>query len=471
MRRRSVAGPLILILVGALFLWNNVRPDIPIWQLLSQYWPFFLIAWGVLQLIEIGAAAASSRPLPRGMGGGSIVLIVFICLIGSGMFMIHRHGWRVGPGRLEMFGEQYDYPVNQQAPAGAARRIVFQNVRGNLRVTGGDTPEIRISGRKTIRAFRKNDADQADRDTPIDITTEGDHIVVRGNQDRVSGDRRVSSDLEVAVPRGFALEAHSRSGDMDVTGLGGDVDITSDHADVRLSNLTGNARVSLRRSDLIRAADLKGNLDLEGRGSDVQLENISGQVSINGSYGGTLSFKNLARPLHFESQNTDLRVEALPGQINMDLGEFTAKNLVGPVRLKTKTKDVKIEDFTDSLVLETERGDIAIEPGRVPLPKIDAKSKSGKIELALPEKAAFQLVATTERGEAMNDFGPPIQKQTEGRGSTLKGTTGKGAEISITTERGSVLVRKAGIVAAEKTQPAMPATPSAPPAPPAPEKF
>ena len=95
MRRRSVAGPLILILVGALFLWNNVRPDIPIWQLLSQYWPFFLIAWGVLQLIEIGAAAASSRPLPRGMGGGSIVLIVFICLIGSGMFMIHRHGWRV----------------------------------------------------------------------------------------------------------------------------------------------------------------------------------------------------------------------------------------------------------------------------------------------------------------------------------------------------------------------------------------
>src|SRR5689334_16325120 len=206
MRNRSVAGPLILIVIGGLFLWNNLRPDVPLWELISQYWPFFLIAWGVLQLIEIGVAASSSRPLPRGIGGGGVVLVIFICLIGSGMYFVHHRGagWHFGPGRLEMFGEQYDYPVSQQAPAGNARRIVFQNVRGNLRITGGDAPEIRISGRKTIRAFRKTEADQADRETPIDITTEGDHIVVRGNQDRVSGDRRVSSDLEVAVPRGFA---------------------------------------------------------------------------------------------------------------------------------------------------------------------------------------------------------------------------------------------------------------------------
>jgi hypothetical protein len=152
----------------------------------------------------------------------------------------------------------------------------------------------------------------------------------------------------------------------------------------------------------------------------------------------------------------------------MDLGEFNARNLVGPIRLKTKTKDVKIEDFTASLELETERGDITIEPGRMPLPKIEAKSRSGKIELALPEKAAFQLMATTEHGEAMNDFGPPIEKQTEGRASSLKGGTGQGPEITITTERGSVLVRKSGGNEAAQAPPAAPAPPSPPPAP---EKF
>jgi DUF4097 and DUF4098 domain-containing protein YvlB len=452
MRRRSLAGPLILIGVGALFLWNNLRPDIPFWNLLSLYWPFFLIAWGLLQLIEIGVSAAANRPLPRTIGAGGIVLVVFICIVGSGMYTATRHGWRIGPGRLEMFGEQYDYPVSQQAAVGGAHRIIFQNLHGNLRITGADAQEIRISGRKTVRAFRKPDADQADQSTPLEITTEGDQIIVRGNHERVSGDRRVSADLDVALPRTLSIETHSRAGDVDITDVAADVDVSSDRADVRLSKVGGNARVALRRSDLIRAADVKGNLDLEGRGSDVQLENVAGQATINGSYSGTLTFRNVAKPLHFESPNTDLRVEALPGQISMDLGELTAKNLVGPIRLKTKTKDVRIEDFSDSLELETERGDIAIQPGKLPLGKIEAHSRTGKIELALPDKAAFQLMATTEHGEAMNDFGPPIEKQTDGRSSSLKGRTGQGAEITISTGRGSVLVRKAGPEAEAKAK-------------------
>ena len=444
MRRRSFAGPLILIVIGALFLWNNLRPDVPLWNLVATWWPFFLIAWGALQLVEIGASAAAGKPLPRGIGGGGIVLVVFVCLIGSGMYTATRHGWHIGPERLDMFGEQYDYPVSQQAPAAGVRRIVFQNMRGNLRISGGDLQEVRISGRKTIRAFRKSDADQADRATPIEISTEGDRLILRGNQDRVSGDRRVTADLEVVVPRAVAIEAHDRTGDIDVTDLGGDVDVSSDHSDVRLTKLGGNARVSLRRSDLIRAVDIKGTIDLDGHGSDIQLENVAGQVTINGSYSGSLNFRNLAKPLHFESPNTDLQVRALPGQISMDLGDFTAKNLVGPIHLKTKSKDVRIEDYTDSLELETDRGDIAIQPGRLPLGKIDAHSRSGKIELAIPDKATFQLQATAKHGEVMNDFGPSIEKQTDGRSSSLKGGTGQGAAISITTDRGSVLVRKAG---------------------------
>jgi DUF4097 and DUF4098 domain-containing protein YvlB len=435
---------MILIAIGGLFLWNNLRPDVNIWNLIALYWPFFLIAWGLAQIVEIAACAAARRPLPRSIGNGEIVLVVFICLIGSLMYTSNRHGWHVGPNRLEMFGEQFDYPVSQQAAVSSARRVVFQNMRGNLRISGGDAAEIHISGRKTVRAFRRSEADQADRDTPVDIVTEGDQIVVRSNQDRISGDRRVSADLEIVLPRRLAVETHSRSGDTDISDVAADVDVSSDRGDVRISRVGGNARVALRRGDLIRAVELKGNLDLEGRASDVQLESVAGQVTINGQYSGTLSFKNLGRPLHFESPNTDLRVEALPGEINMDLSEFTARKIVGPIHLKTKSKDVKIEDFTQSLDLETERGDIAIDPGRVPLAKIDVRSKYGKIELALPDKAAFQLSATTQRGEAMNDFGPEIQKQSEGRASTLKGSVGSGPEISLSTGRGSVLVRKSG---------------------------
>lgn len=451
MRRRSIVGPIILVVVGALFLAYNLRPDIAFFDLVSVWWPFLLIAWGVLRLIEVGVAFARSPQTARitpSLTAGEIALIVVICLVGSGLFQAHRHGIRImGPGGLEMFGQAYDYNVAEQKPAAGVKRVIFDNLRGNVRVTGADTQDIKVTGRKTVRAFNQSDADRANSRTPVEIVPEGDRIIVRASTDEVNPRQRVSTDLDVIVPRGAAIEAHGRYGDFDVTDITGDVDIQTDRGDVRLNRVAGNAHVEARRSDLVRAVDLKGALELQGRGSDIELENIAGQVSINGSYGGTLEFKNVAKPLHFESQNTDLRVEALPGRISVDLSEITGNNMVGPVRLITKSRDVKMQDFTQSLELETERGDIELEPGRVPLPKIDARSRTGRIDLVLPAKGGFTLSATTSRGDVQNDFGAPLEKQVDGPSATLKGKVGQGPDITVTTERGSVQVRKAGAAA------------------------
>ena len=115
------------------------------------------------------------------------------------------------------------------------------------------------------------------------------------------------------MPRSATIEGRGSYGDYDVTDIAGGVDIASGNAGVRLTNIGGNAKVDLQRSDIVRAVDVKGSVDIEGRGSDMELENIAGQVTINGSYRGTLQFKNLAKPLHLESRNTDLRVEQVPG--------------------------------------------------------------------------------------------------------------------------------------------------------------
>ena len=77
MRRGSIIGPLILIGIGVLFLVRNIWPDIPVLEILSRYWPFLLIAWGGLRLIEILLWACPTKPIPRnGISGGEWVLIV-----------------------------------------------------------------------------------------------------------------------------------------------------------------------------------------------------------------------------------------------------------------------------------------------------------------------------------------------------------------------------------------------------------
>ncbi len=462
MRRRSVTGPILLIVLGAAFLIYNMRPDIQLFDMLAQYWPFLLIAWGTLRLLEVFVDYFRGSLQPSaGLTGGEVVLIVFICFIGWGAFEAHSHGVHFRPA-WEAFGEHYDFNVGDQKPAAAATRVVFENNRGNLKIVGAETPDIKVTGRKTIQAINQTEADRGNDSTPLEIVAQGDTITVKTNQDHNSTSGRISEDLEITIPARMSVEVHGNTGDYDVSEINGAVQIQGDRSDVRLNKIGGNARVELQRSDLVRAADLKGNLDLQGKGSDIEMENIAGQVTINGSYSGNLEFKNIAKPLHFESPNTDLRLAALPGQITMDLGELTGNNLVGPVHLSTKSKDVKIEDFTNSLDLDTDRGDIELQPKHLPLAKIEARSRSGQINLVLPDKASFQLVATTDHGEAVNDFGDPIHKETDGRSASLKATVGQGASIHVITERGTVTVRKAGADNDEPEKPEKPEKPEAP---------
>src|SRR5262249_12106347 len=160
---------------------------------------------------------------------------------------------------------------------------------------------------------------------------------------------------------------------------------------------------------------------LGAHGGDLEIENIEGPVSINGAFAGNLEFKNLAKPLHFESRNTDFRVERLPGRISMDLAALTGVNLVGPITLTAKSKDIKLAEFTQSLQLDLERGDIELRPHDAALPKIDARCrKEGNIDLALPAQAKFDLTATTDRGEARNEYGSPVNVDTEGRSAKMK---------------------------------------------------
>jgi hypothetical protein len=441
--RRSFTGPLLLMVVGGLFLWHNLHPDARLFDTVARFWPFVLIAWGVMRLIEV--SVWRDARLRRGFSGGEVVLIILICLAGSGIWAAREHTPQLVMGGIDLWGQQYEYPVSATASAAGMKRIVFENPRGFIKVTGSDTKDVTVTGHKTIRALNREDADQANTDTAVEIVPQGDRLMVRTNQDRGRSNQRINHDLEITVPKGMSVESRGSVGDHEVTDLDGDVEINTSRSDVRITRVAGNVRLDIGRSEVIRATDVKGRVDVQGRGNDLEMENIGGQVTVGGTFTGTLDFKNLAKPLQYEgSRGTELTAQAVPGRINMDLGEFNARDVVGPMKLVTRGRDIKVQQVTQSLEVKTDRGDIELTPGRTPLPAIDASSNSGKIELLLPEKASFHLEAVTQRGDALNDYGPAIQQEREGRSATLKGKVGEGPLIKLEARQGMISVRKEG---------------------------
>lgn len=473
MRRGSIVGPLLLIVIGVVFLLNNLRPDLSVMRLVADYWPYLLILWGVLRLTEVIAGAARGRAIPRqGIGGGEWFLVLLLVAIGTGAFTFHRH-FGAFPSRtfrariLGDFGEPFDYTLEEKKVSAAKTpRILLENLRGNARIVGvpGAT-EVKVTGRKTVRALQQSEAEKAHKESPLEVVNQGEVIVIRTNQERVSNDRRVSADLEITVPKGATIEAHGRYGDFDVSDIDGSVEITSDNAGVRVQNVAGDLRADLRRSDIIRAVNVKGSVDLKGRGETVELENITGQVVIAGYYSGELQFRNLAKPLRYEGESTILRAEAVPGELRLARGYLTGSRVTGPVQVTARNKDIQMAEFTDALEVRIERGDIELHPGRLPLAKIDARSRNGNIDLSVPDSAKFEIRAEVEKGEIRNMYGDPLVSTDLGRGAKLDGKVGGGPLIVLSVDRGFVQVRKGG-------QPSAPPPPTGmPPVAPKPPKL
>ena len=83
-RRHSVVGPLILIVIGVLFLLRNFGYTIPLLHNFVRYWPLLLVVIGLVRLAEFFAARSAQRPVPR-MGGGTVFLLVIVIVAGSGL--------------------------------------------------------------------------------------------------------------------------------------------------------------------------------------------------------------------------------------------------------------------------------------------------------------------------------------------------------------------------------------------------
>jgi DUF4097 and DUF4098 domain-containing protein YvlB len=465
----SLIGPLIIILIGGVLLMKNLRPDLPLFDWLIRWWPFLLIGWGALRFIEILAQYFQGRALPRaGITGAEWTLIVLLTLAGSaawGMRNFYRDGFgRFKVGGVEVFGENFEYDLKaRQLAVPKTCRIVIDNPRGNTRVVGADVEELRVTGRTSIRALDKTAADRTGAQAGVTVGQSGETFTVAATAGPSEDRQRVSIDMEVTVPRGASIQARGRAGDFDISGVSGEINISSDNAGIRLQNIGGKVDVDTRRSDIIRAVDVKGGVNLRGRGRDIELEKVAGPVEINGSYSGETTLRDIARPVRFESPVTEIRLERVPGEVQLTLSALMASNVVGPVLVRTKSKDVRLTDFSESAVIDVDRGDVELRQSKLPLPKMNVKVRAGDIELALPQNARFSLEGHTGRGEVNNDFDTRLKTDSTDRGGRITGALGAGPEINLATERGMLTIRKMVSGLSETGPPAPPKPPKVAP--------
>src|SRR5580658_9910033 len=203
MRRGSLFAPLLLIGLGLIFLARNLYPDLRLMDYLAKFWPLLLIFWGALRTLEILFWASSNQALPaRGVTGGEWMLVFLLCVFGTTLHVVHGFSGRWFPGTIELggldvFGESYDYTIDGTKTSSKAPHVVIESFRGDARIIGGDSTDVKVTGHKTVRSIDREGADKADRETPLEVTGDSGTIIIHTNQNRASGLPRVTADMEI----------------------------------------------------------------------------------------------------------------------------------------------------------------------------------------------------------------------------------------------------------------------------------
>jgi len=450
--RGSIFWALLLISIGALFLWANIDPTVRPWYLIGRYWPILIIFWGLSKLVDyllLRGTPEASRAAR--LGAGDIIGLIFILLLGTAITRITRRDFWNGVVGVAIededwarwFGNRYEFTekLEQEIKTPAVLNLV--NRRGSVTVVAQPGDRIQASIRKTI--FAPDEAEAARRARELEVTLEP---VASGYELRwktppeVRGLARV--DLELHVPAHLGTKLETRRGDVRVTGLTGDVNISLGTGNAEVTGITGNVQVQVRSGD-VRVDNVTGNVEIRGRGDEIDVREVRGQANIDGEFTGPIRASKIDQQTRFLSQRTNFTAERIAGRLELIRGELNLRGVAGNVTLLAQDKDIYMDALEGQVRIESQRGHIQLRCTAPPRQPLEVNSRYGDIELVLPADSGFAIEARAAQGEIETDFtGPKLDLRDEHDVSVLTGQYGTPrVNIRLITRYGSIRLLRA----------------------------
>jgi DUF4097 and DUF4098 domain-containing protein YvlB len=465
---RSFAGPVVLIIIGILGLmgtmgmleWHRVF----LW--FAHFWPALLILWGIIKLIEY---QQSNRSGVRsgGIGAGGVVLIVFLVVAGLTATSLSRVDWQRMQEEFNLdsdnpwWGHSYNYTddFQQVFPAGGSLKVT--NEHGAININASDDNQIHVSVHKRINAERQDQADRWNNDSKPQLTVAGQQLTLDANT-KGAGDHWINTDLDIALPRKATLTISTWHGDISVMGRDANAAVTSQDGDVAITDLNGGLTLSLENSSA-RISQVSSDVTIQGRAKEVSIEDVKGAVHLDGDFREDLKLARIAKAVSFRTTRTEMDIAKVEGYLNLDSGDLEANSISGPLRLKTRSKDIMLNGVNNDVRLTNENGAVEVHVSK--LGPLDITNSRGDIRVYVPAKAGFQLQAQAHDGEIQTDFNS-LKIENGDTGGTGNGSAnGGGPRMVLNNEHGSIEVRTDTGVAALTPTPPSPKSPRSPDTP------
>ena len=313
-------------------------------------------------------------------------------------------GCRVLAGRF--YGSSFTFDAEQSRPVPAGTAIEVVNAFGGVTVRAGDPGQVKIALRKVVFRPTEEQARAFANEIRIDATVDGTVLRVGTNRDELenrSEGREVGFEthFELTVPPATAVTVRNEHGRVEVADAAR-ADITSSFDEVRLSRVSGAARIQSRHGD-VRAFTVGGDLSLAARHGRVEVQDVQGRATVDSEHGDVSAARTGG--LVIRASFGEVGVEAVRGDVEVrsQHGPVTARDVSGAATIEGSFGDAQVEkaggdvritvahgaidaaDVVGGVVAETSFGDVVL--ARVGGP-VQVKVVHGGVKARALEKGA-----------------------------------------------------------------------------------
>jgi hypothetical protein len=466
-RSSGIFSGVALIIFGVALLLHNYR-GFEFHAALLHWWPVLIIVLGLIKLYE--RTSSRYEPGAARITSGEIFLALGLLLLVGIVVGVDTVKGKFPGSHLEFgdFGRNsYDYDL-EIAPKTVSpnARITVRSTRGDISVRSSDEPEIRVSGKKIMRAWSDTEASQLSDRVSVEVVKNGDGYEIHPTGSN-TGDSRIGFNMEIVVPKKSQLTIRNEKGDIVVSDITGPVVIDNHNGDVDIRNTTGEVTIAMRHGD-VKVADTKGDIKLAGKGGEVDVTSASGGLTVDGEFYGPIRADKIAKGVRYISQRSDLTLSQLSGHLELGSGNLEITDAPGNLQLRTNRYDVNVENIGGKAKIENRDGTVELRFSSPPKDDIDIINANATISLSLPASSSFEISADCHSCDIDSDFSSgTLYKSSSGSGDNhLQGKYGSGRAIKITlkTSYGNISLRK---TSGDSMQP--PAPPHVPTPPHAPE--
>lgn len=310
-------------------------------------------------------------------------------------------------------------------------RVQVQNIFGEVRVAG-------IRGNLDLSTTQR---ELAVRDCMGDFTlftryadcrlanlTGNVNLDARGGvwAENIQGDMRVANEYSP----------------VDLRRIAGTASVSNTDGRIRLEHISRPVTVNARGSQ-VRVHGLQERLTLHLRHTTADISDLASGATIESRY-ATLNLKNIRGSVDIQSNSDRVDIDSLQGALKMRARASSARihKIQGEADIQTSLKDVRIDGLEGDCTVTNEYADIRIAARKVTR-LVQAKNRSGKIDLSLPETASFGIVASARNGDVKTDDSrlPAVVK--EGAAQVLRTKTRSGdPKILLETEYGNIRISR-----------------------------